>query len=65
MSRFIDDGAGITFLTSATLEGRIASLVRKLQPDTGVEFLVGAIASICTNDQLEAFAMHLEEMSAK
>ena len=65
MSRFVDDGAGITFLTTVTIENKIVRLVRELEPENGVEFLVGALASVCTNDQLTVFAMNLEERATK
>jgi hypothetical protein len=69
MSRFIDDGIGITivkpFNKTVTLENKIARLVRKIEPENGVEFLTGALASLCTDDQLAAFAMELEERLAK
>jgi hypothetical protein len=60
-NRFIDDGAGITI----NYENRIVKLVKQIEPDNGVEFLVGALASVCNNDQMAAFAMHLEERAAK
>ena len=61
MSRFITrDSKGITF----NYENRIARLVKKLHPDNGVEFMVGALASICTPEQMGAFAMELEEKAA-
>jgi len=61
MSRFIDDGAGIII----NYENRIANLVKQIEPENGVEFLVGALASVCNNDQMAAFVMHLEEKAAK
>jgi len=65
MSRFIDDGTGITivkpFSITVTLENKIAKLVRALEPENGVEYLTGALASVCTDEQLAAFAMNLED----
>lgn len=64
MSRFVENGNGITFLKTVTIENRIADLVKKLEPENGVEFLTGALSSVCTREQLEAFVMSLEERLA-
>jgi hypothetical protein len=65
MSRFVDSGTGIMMYQTSETENKIASLVRKLEPGDGVEFLVGALASVCSEDQLKAFAMHLEERATR
>lgn len=65
MSRFVDNGTGIIMYQTSETENKIASLVRKVEPGDGVEFLVGALASVCSEDQLQAFVMHLEERAAK
>ena len=65
MSRFVDTGTGIMMYQTSETENKIASLVRKLEPGDGVEFLVGALASVCSDDQLKAFAMHLEERATR
>jgi hypothetical protein len=65
MSRFVDSGTGIMMYQTSETENKIASLVRKLEPGDGVEFLVGALASVCNEDQLKAFAMHLEERATR
>lgn len=67
MSRFIDDGIGLTIETPArvTLENKIAKLVRKLEPENGIEYLTGALSSICSTDQLHAFVMELEKREGK
>ena len=65
MSRFIDSGTGIMIYQTSDIENKITNLVQKLEPGHGVEFLVGALASVCSEDQLKAFAMHLEERATK
>lgn len=67
MSRFIDDGIGITITEpiTVTYKVKIARMVRYLEPDNGVEFLTNALATVCTDDQLWAFVMELEERLAK
>ena len=73
MSRFVDTGTGIMMyqtsrpdiLALSETENKIANLVRKLEPEGGVEFLIGALASVCSEDQLKAFAMHLEERATR
>jgi hypothetical protein len=65
MSRFVDTGTGIMMYQTSETENKIANLVRKLEPGDGVEFLVGALASVCSDDQLKAFAMHLEERATR
>jgi hypothetical protein len=67
MSRFVESGTGLTIETPArvTLENKIAKLVRKLEPENGIEYLTGALASICSTDQLHAFVMELEKREGK
>ena len=44
----------------AMLETKIANLVKLKYKENGVEFLVGALSTLCSDDQLLAFAKHLE-----
>jgi hypothetical protein len=66
MSRFeTTESTGFISYPTSKIENKITNLVQKLEPRHGVEFLVGALASVCSEDQLKAFAMHLEERATK
>ena len=43
----------------AMLETEIADLVKFKYKENGVEFLVGVLSTLCSDDQLLAFAKHL------
>ena len=43
------------------LENRISKLIKEVEPDNPVEFLVGIISTLTSEDQLWAFVRHLEE----
>ena len=43
----------------AMLETKIANLVKLKYKENGVEFLVGVLSTLCSDDQLLDFAKHL------
>lgn len=43
------------------LENRIAELTRAKYPQTGIEYLVGRLSSLCTDDQLAVLAVAISE----
>jgi len=43
------------------LENKIAQLTRSNYPETGVEYLVGRLSSLCTDNQLEVLITSLSQ----